>query len=87
MRPMLVQPAVFQSFSDMVRVSGDALFVRVQQSAASVLPTLLYPKTYGIARGEQCWGGRLSHPDWRQLLTRVAVSEVQRWAAPRPKVC
>jgi nucleoside-diphosphate-sugar epimerase len=85
-RPMLVEPSVFQSFSDMVRVSGDALFVRVQQSAASVLPTLLHPKTYDTSNAERCWGSRLPHPDWRHLLTRVVASEIDRRTAARAHV-
>jgi nucleoside-diphosphate-sugar epimerase len=85
-RPMLVAPSVFQAFSDMVRVSGDALFARVQQSAAVVLPALLHPKTYDTANAERCWGGCLPHPDWRQLLTRVVGSEVERWTVRRAHV-
>jgi nucleoside-diphosphate-sugar epimerase len=77
-RPLLVEPSVFQTFSDMVRVSGDALFTRVQQSAAAILPTLLYPKTYDTSHAERCWGGRLPHPDWTALMTRVVGFVRQR---------
>lgn len=78
-RPVLVEPSVFQSFNQMVRVSGDALFVRVQQSAAAVLPTLLYPKTYETAHAERCWGGPLPHPDWTLLMKRVVTFGRERW--------
>lgn len=78
-RPMLVEPAVFHSFNQMVRVSGDALFVRVQQSAAAVLPALLQPKTYETSRAEQCWGGPLPHPDWTLLMKRVVAFGREHW--------
>ena len=79
-RPMLVDPAVFQSFNQMVRVSGDALFARVQQSAAAILPTLLHPKMYETRLAEQCWGGPLPHPDWKRLIARVVTFGRERWA-------
>ena len=77
--PMLVEPAVFHSFNEMVRVSGDALFTRVQQSAAAVLPTLLYPKTYETACAEACWGAALPHPDWNVLIENVISSGRECW--------
>ena len=77
--PMLVEPPVFHSFNEMVRVSGDALFARVQQSAAAVLPTLLYPKTYETAHAEACWGGALPHPDWKVLLEKVISAGRECW--------
>ena len=78
-RPMLVDPAVFHSFNQMVRVSGDALFVRVQQSAAAVLPALLHPKTYETSHAERCWGGPLPHPDWTLLMKRVVAFGREHW--------
>ena len=78
-RPMLVEPAAFHAFNQMVRVSGDALFARVQQSAAAVLPTLLHPKTYETTQAERCWGGPLPHPEWRLLITRVVTLGRERW--------
>ena len=77
--PMLVEPAVFHSFNEMVRVSGDALFTRVQQSAAAVLPTLLYPKTYETASAEGCWGEALPHPDWKVLMEKVISVGRECW--------
>jgi nucleoside-diphosphate-sugar epimerase len=77
--PMLVEPAVFHSFNEMVRVSGDALFTRVQQSAAAVLPTLLYPKTYETASAEACWGEALPHPDWKVLIEKVISVGRECW--------
>lgn len=79
MRPMLVDPSVFHSFNRMVRVSGDALFLRVQESAAAVLPALLHPKTYDTRNAERCWGGPLPHPDWKLLVERVVRFGRERW--------
>jgi nucleoside-diphosphate-sugar epimerase len=86
LRPLLVDPSVFQAFSDMVRVSGDALFTRVQQSAAAILPTLLYPKTYDTSHAERCWGGPLPHPDWTVLMTRVVEFVRRRSSVELPHV-
>ena len=72
-RPMLVDEAAFDTFNRMVRSSGDALFARVQESAAAVLPSLLHPKVYDTTSAERCWNGPLPHPDWRVLVERVVV--------------
>jgi nucleoside-diphosphate-sugar epimerase len=88
-RPLLVDEAVFQSFSDMVRLSGDALLARVQASAAAVLPSLLHPKVYETTAAERCWGGALPYPDWKSLLSRViAFGRAQRWGfLPSGEAC
>ena len=70
-RPLLVDQEAFTAFSDMVRLSGDALFARVQASAASVLPSLLYPKIYETENAERCWNGPLPHSPWHVLLRQV----------------
>jgi nucleoside-diphosphate-sugar epimerase len=70
-RPLLVSEDTFAAFTDMVRLSGDALFARVQASAAAVLPSLLYPKVYATDNAERCWKGPLPHAPWPILLQRV----------------
>jgi len=79
-RPILVDEDVFESFTRMVRLSGDALLARVQDAAASVLPSLLHPKQYETQAAERCWGGPLPHADWRTLFSQViAYARAQRW--------
>jgi nucleoside-diphosphate-sugar epimerase len=83
-RPALVDEAVFTSFSDMVRLSGDALLVRVQASAAAMLPSLLHPKVFDTQAAERCWGGPLPHAEWPLLLSRViAFGRRRRWGLER----
>ena len=88
-QPLLVDHEVFQSFTRMVSLSGDALLTRVQSSAAALLPSLLHPKTYDVAAAERCWGGPLPHPDWRTHLERViAFGQAQQWGfAPLGEAC
>jgi nucleoside-diphosphate-sugar epimerase len=70
-RPMIVDQKAFHAFNVMVRVSGDALFARVQASAAAVLPSLVYPKVFATENAERCWNGRLPHRPWPSLLRQV----------------
>ena len=70
-RPLLVHQDAFSAFNEMVRLSGDALFARVQASAAAVLPALLYPKVYETGNAERCWNSPLPHPPWPILMGRV----------------
>ena len=83
-RPAIVDNTVFSSFSEMVRLSGDALMTRVQASTAAMLPALLHPKVYDTAAAELCWGGALPHPSWTTLLARVVAfgRETRRQEAP-----
>ena len=88
-RPLLVDAGVFSTFNSMVRLSGDALLARVQESAAAVLPSLLHPKVYETTEAERCWGGPLPHPEWRAMLARVIeFGKLQRWGfAPAVEAC
>ncbi len=70
-RPLLVHQDAFNAFNEMVRLSGDALFARVQASAAAVLPSLLYPKVYETGNAERCWKEPLPHAPWPILMERV----------------
>jgi len=70
-RPLVVDHGAFSAFNEVVRLSGDALFARVQASAGAVLPSLLYPKVYETGQAEACWGGALPHGPWPELLRRV----------------
>ena len=79
-RPALVAEPVFESFTRMVGLSGDALLARVQASAAAVLPSLLHPKTYDTSSAERCFGAPLPHADTAALLSRVIdFGRSQRW--------
>ena len=88
-RPLLVDADVFSTFNSMVRLSGDALLARVQESAAAVLPSLLHPKVYETTGAERCWGGPLPHPEWRLMLARVIeFGKSRRWGfAPAAEAC
>jgi hypothetical protein len=78
-RPLVVDHGAFSAFNEVVRLSGDALFARVQASAGAVLPSLLYPKVYETGQAEGCWGGALPHGPWPELLRRViAASDLKR---------
>ena len=82
-RPLVVDHAAFSAFNEVVRLSGDALFARVQASAGAVLPSLLYPKVYETGQAEACWGGVLPHGPWPELLRRViAGSDLKRKQSP-----
>jgi long-chain acyl-CoA synthetase len=70
-RPLIVDHGAFSAFNEVVRLSGDALFARVQASAGAVLPSLLYPKVYETGQAEACWSGALPHGPWPELLRRV----------------
>ena len=83
-RPLLVDQAAFNAFNDMVRLSGDALFARVQASAAAILPSLLHPKICETDNAERCWNGPLPHGPWPVLLRKVvSFCRSQNWDAPR----
>ena len=85
-RPMIVDQAAFRAFSDMVRVSGDALFAYVQTSAAAVLPSLLYPKIYATGNAEACWNEKLPHGQWQSLLHKVvSFCRSRDWVVSRPQ--
>jgi thioester reductase-like protein len=87
-RPLIVDQPAFRAFNDLVRISGDALFARVQTSAAAVLPALLYPKIYATENADTRWGGRLPHGPWPSLLERVvSFCRSRPWVvAPRQEV-
>ena len=70
-RPLLVDQEAFTAFSEMVRLSGDVLFARVQASAAAVLPSLLYPKIYETENAERSWNGPLPHAPGPVLIRQV----------------
>ena len=69
--PLIVDRQTFDLFRRSVERSGDVIFTRVLDAAAAFLPLLLYSKVFETERAEQCWGGRLPHPEWQTLLARV----------------
>jgi nucleoside-diphosphate-sugar epimerase len=85
-RPLIVDQPAFRAFNDLVRVSGDALFARVQASAAVVLPSLVYPKIYATENADTRWGGRLPHGPWPSLLERVvSFCRSRDWVVASPQ--
>jgi nucleoside-diphosphate-sugar epimerase len=69
--PLIVDRETFDLFRQSIERSGDLLFTRVLNTAATFLPLLLYAKVFETDRAERCWGGPLPHPDWRTVLARV----------------